>query len=1348
MKKWASTLFLALALGLALPISQAHAQYTRGGHDETTEDFTGAAWAAAGLATPGTVAGGVTGSHLMITEVGMRGLNGATPQLADSSEFVEIYNPTTCTINLSRVYLSDVNAYSTLSVAGTVDLAANNTDFAMRFPNGSTIAPGQVIVVAIDGGRYKRATGVDADYQLFNAGGVTTAQTMVDVATNKGGTYPAFGSFTNGGEFCWLFFFDGSDLVTDLDLVYWPVNPAAGANAPTLKTPATCLDGPDPGTGTTCYFTDAGPVTGASAKGLTVPANGAGTRQRATAETEAVSSGGNGATLGSTFVFLSATANPATCGSSVTLIALFDSGITGTVTFYDGVDPLGSVPISGGSAQLPTTFNTTGGHNITASYSGSACNGPGVSSVMVLTVNPINVSLTLASSPNPSTCGEKVTLTATLGDAAAGGSIEFFDGATSLGTAAVVSGVATLSVTTFGGGSHSLTAQYTPDMGSCYAATTAATTQDVNPVATATSLTSDVNPSTCGQKVNLTATVTPVGATGTVTFYDGATVLGIGSVDGSGNATLSVTDFGAGSHTLTASYGGAPCYAASVSAEYKQDVNPAATTTTLTADLNPATCGDKVNLTAHVSPAAAGSVTFYDGANPLGASPVDGNGNATLSVQAELYTGTISLTAQFTSSDPCYAGSMSAPYDLVVNPGTSTVVLTANPTSSTCGEGVMLTATVTPSTAIGDVQFYDGATLLGTASADLGTATLVVAFTGAGTHSLTASFAGDYCVSGSTSAKIDYVVTEATTAITVTSDVNPGVCGQKVTLTAHVQPGATGTVTFYDGATVLGSAAVDGFGAAFLSVTTFTTGSHSITASYGGDNCYLPATSDPLTLVIRSIETQTLLSSSPNPSVCGDKVTLTAIVRTPNDSGNGIVAKGGFHTLLTGTVTFYDGATPLGSATVVDSTAILSVTTLAPGSHVLTAVFAGDACLESSTSDPVKQDVLTQPGTIVVTSDVNPVKGGGKVNLSATITPAPAGGLVTFYDGATVLGQAAPVNGVATLSVTTLSVGPHNITAVYTGDVCLGTLTSPPYVQVVTPNDPPHVTVQYPNGGETICIDSEVKIRWTATDNTQVVSVTIEYSLDYGATWQTIAVGVPNTGSYTWHVPPPGTMVGSTEVFSALIRVTATDNGGEQGSDQSDGFFSIPDCVVDVSVVRLEADATDEGIAIRWTLPPARFASLAMERAEAEAGPWSEIQAARHDEGERTVAVDATAEPAKSYWYRLVGRTASGSSSVFGPVQGRAAAPAQFALSPVWPNPSQGAFNTRFTLPRAASIRLSVLDIQGREVQVLAQGPMSAGRYQATWDGRTGQGRVPEGIYFLTYVTPTAKLTQRVVIAR
>lgn len=263
--------------------------------DESNEDHAGAQWnaPAGGAASPGTAAG-VSGSHLLISEVGWRGINNAT--LADSTEFIEIHNPTGVTIDLSNTYLADVNGYSALPVSGAINLFADRSDFAMRFPLGATIGPGATKVIAVDGGRWKRATGGNADFMLWNAGGATSAVPLVDVSTNHGSSYPAFGSLTNGGEFLWLFTWDGqSDLVCDADFVYWGAG--TGGDAPARKSPSICQDGPDAGTVVSCYLNDLGSPSGSLMRPLALPTTGGGTRQRVGTE-GAEASPGNGCSSG------------------------------------------------------------------------------------------------------------------------------------------------------------------------------------------------------------------------------------------------------------------------------------------------------------------------------------------------------------------------------------------------------------------------------------------------------------------------------------------------------------------------------------------------------------------------------------------------------------------------------------------------------------------------------------------------------------------------------------------------------------------------------------------------------------------------------------------------------------------------------------------------------------------------------------------------------------------------------------------------------------------------------------------------------------------------------------------
>ena len=156
--------------------------------------------------------------------------------------------------------------------------------------------------------------------------------------------------------------------------------------------------------------------------------------------------------------------------------------------------------------------------------------------------------------------------------------------------------------------------------------------------------------------------------------------------------------------------------------------------------------GSAVTLSAAVSPVAAGSVQFMDGATALGAPVTVANGAASLTTSA-LTTGDHQLSAVFTSSDAAFGSSASAAAAYTVSPAGATVThtaLAATPAgSATAGTAVTLTSTTTPSGAAGTVTFTDttSGTVLGTQAVSGGSASITVSTLAEGDHSLTASFA-------------------------------------------------------------------------------------------------------------------------------------------------------------------------------------------------------------------------------------------------------------------------------------------------------------------------------------------------------------------------------------------------------------------------------------------------------------------------------------------------------------------------------------------------------------------------------------------------------------------------------
>ena len=125
-------------------------------------------------------------------------------------------------------------------------------------------------------------------------------------------------------------------------------------------------------------------------------------------------------------------------------------------------------------------------------------------------------------------------------------------------------------------------------------------------------------------------------------------------------------------------------------------------------------------------------------------------------------------------------------------------------------------------------------------------------------------------------------------------------------------------------------------------------------------------------------------------------------------------------------------------------------------SHAITAVYGGDGNFNTSTSGTVNQVVNKANTTTGLTSSINPTVFGQSTTLTATVTAVAPGvgtpsGTVDFKDGATVIAAAVPLNGsaVATFSTSSLSVGGHSITAVYSGNGNFLTSTSSAVNQVV-----------------------------------------------------------------------------------------------------------------------------------------------------------------------------------------------------------------------------------------------------------------------------------------------------------
>jgi hypothetical protein len=105
-------------------------------------------------------------------------------------------------------------------------------------------------------------------------------------------------------------------------------------------------------------------------------------------------------------------------------------------------------------------------------------------------------------------------------------------------------------------------------------------------------------------------------------------------------------------------------------------------------------------------------------------------------------------------------------------------------------------------------------------------------------------------------------------------------------------------------------------------------------------------------------------------------------------------------------------------------------------------------------------------------------------------------------------------------------------------------------------------------------------------------------------------------------------------------------------------------------------------------------------------------------------------------------------SASFVATTGVDAAPTQFALGSVLPNPARGPMQVAFGLPAEARVSLSVVDLQGREVAVLARGDYAPGWHFAKWDGRTRDGAAGAGLYFVRYQAAGKTIVRKFALTR
>jgi hypothetical protein len=304
---------------------------------------------------------------------------------------------------------------------------------------------------------------------------------------------------------------------------------------------------------------------------------------------------------------------------------------------------------------------------------------------------------------------------------------------------------------------------------------------------------------------------------------------------------------------------------------------------------------------------------------------------------------------------------------------------------------------------------------------------------------------------------------------------------QTVTLTANVTSGAVkvpeGKVMFtiVDGINMIGQPVIVDVANGVATAKSYplpggtAAGTYTIQAIYLGTANYLGYSYTSNSLTVASRATNTAVSSSANPSVFGQTIILTATV-SPVSPGIGTP---------TGTVTFMDGTTPLGKATLSGGVATLPTSMLTVVPNSITAVYSSDSNFTTSTSTALTQTVNQDSTTTILFSSApqGSVYSQVVVFTASVIANSPGAGTptgtVTFMDGTTPLGPAVKLSGgTATFYTSNLSVVTHSITVVYNGDTNFKTSTSKSVSLTVskdgTTQDPPISSVNPSVVGQTV----------------------------------------------------------------------------------------------------------------------------------------------------------------------------------------------------------------------------------------------------------------------------------------
>jgi Bacterial Ig-like domain (group 3)/FG-GAP-like repeat len=689
---------------------------------------------------------------------------------------------------------------------------------------------------------------------------------------------------------------------------------------------------------------------------------------------------------------------------------------------------------------------------------------------------------------------------------------------------------------------------------------------------TAISLTNAPNPSIVTNTVNAQIQVTAADGsipTGSVTVVaDGNTLLGTPTLNGGGAAALSFNSLPVGAHSITASYPQNVTYESS-SVTVTQTVNAIPTNTVVSANPASSTYLQCVSFSATVSATEgtpSGTVSFTAVASQtsvnLGTATLNGSGVASVST-CSLNPMTYTITAHYNGATN-FAPSAGTTTEAVTTLRVS-IPVPISPAQPPFHPGSPISITIpgfpTPSGGAPPAQsitVYGGSSSSGGGSTvwnPIGTVPPTgggITWTppGPGIYPIATCYPGDShyannCTPVTVLSPISITVTAPTT-LSVLATPNPSTFGQSASVVATVSSAygvPTGSVSCSADSSSLGSGSVVGGGTVTLSSGVMSVGSHPIACNFVPTGTFDPS-SGGTTEVVTKATPKVQVAFSPEPSYPGDVVTITAAV-------SGVSAA-----VPTGSVAFAVDGTNVGTAQLSGGVATLAYEFTTVANHNVVATYNGDGNYFTANGTGI-HSVVKLPTTTTVSATPKPGIGGLQtvtiqsvsifpdVALGSANKRLPMTGTVQFFDGGVSLGSV-PINGtteLATLSLPSMTVGDHSLTATYSGD--------PNYLPSSAAAGAFIETLVPPISGVSVTGNANVATGSSVTFAAMVVNPLKQPQPTGTVTWSSngVALGTSQvasdgTSSYTAAFPAPGiyTLVASYQGESEPGATTFTQN--------------------------------------------------------------------------------------------------------------------------------------------------------------------------------------------------------------